>query len=476
MVTRPGPSPPTAVVEQLPDAVDLVVLGTGAVGQTAAHAAAKAGWSVVITDTVSFGGTCASRGCDAKKPLVNAAAAVLAARRMTGAGVGCDTGSSLKLDWSALMAFKRSFTDPVHHSTLEDFQAAGLHAILAEARFLDPETVEIGPAGVGRQLRPKHGVVIAVGQRPVPLKIPGAELAIDSDAFLALNDLPERVVFLGGGYISMEFAGAAAVAGRRVTVLQRGPSVLKQFPSKAVAVVVAGMESIGVDIRTGVEVERLERADGGATRLRLSGGEDLEADLVVAAIGREPALRGLDLEAGEVAYDRREGVHVDHNYRSVSNPRVRCAGDAASTGRAALIPSAAVEARVMTDLLIEGRTDRRSTAPVPSAAFTQPTIAAVGMDVAEAEAASFTPRVIEGDAAGWKLLREQGVAHAYYRVVVDAADTRLLGATVVGPGAEEVINVFAEAIAAGRRADTWGTTPFAYPSFGFNLMNQLRRA
>src|ERR1700740_68265 len=202
------------------DAYDLIVIGTGTAAQVASARVRKAGRSVAIIDHRPFGGTCALRGCDPKKMLVSGAEAADWARRMLGRGVVGD----LRIDWKELIAFKRTFTDPVPKKREESFAKQGIDAFHGVARFDGPDTVIVED----RALKGRN-IVIAAGARPVPRGFPGAEHAITSDAFMELEGLPRRIVMVGGGYIAAEFSHIAARAGAKGTVFQRGERLLPHF-------------------------------------------------------------------------------------------------------------------------------------------------------------------------------------------------------------------------------------------------------
>ncbi|MGH8324127.1 MAG: FAD-dependent oxidoreductase, partial [Steroidobacteraceae bacterium] len=194
------------------DSYDLIVIGTGTAAQVVASRVRGAGRSVAVIDHRPFGGTCALRGCDPKKVLVSGAEAADWARRMHRRGVA----GELRIDWRELIAFKRTFTDPVPKKREESFAKQGIDALHGMARFSGPDTVIVE----GRALKGRN-IVVAAGARPVPLGVPGAEHAFTSDAFMELEDLPKRIVMVGGGYIAAEFSHIAARVGANVTVLQR---------------------------------------------------------------------------------------------------------------------------------------------------------------------------------------------------------------------------------------------------------------
>ena len=181
---------------------DLVVIGTGTAASAVASRCRSAGWQVAVIDSRPFGGTCALRGCDPKKVLVGAAEVLDWARRMKGKGIRAD---EISIDWQELMRFKRSFTEPVPKMQEDGFAKAGIVAFHGRARFIGPTSVQVNDDVLeGRY------VVIAAGQKPADLKIPGTELLTTSEQFLELEDLPKRILFIGGGYIAFEFARGRA--------------------------------------------------------------------------------------------------------------------------------------------------------------------------------------------------------------------------------------------------------------------------
>src|SRR2546428_8855377 len=218
---------------------DLVVIGTGAAASTVASQCRAAGWQVAIVDSRPFGGTCALRGCDPKKVLVGATEVIDWIHRMKGKGIRTE---KVGIEWSELMRFKRSFTEPVPKHREASFSKAGIAAFHGRARFVDPTTVRAGDDVLkGRR------VVVATGAIPVNLQIPGAEYVTTSDQFLELDALPPRIVFIGGGCISFEFAHIAARAGSHVTILHRSSRPLTRFYSDLVDQFVQRTPDLGID-------------------------------------------------------------------------------------------------------------------------------------------------------------------------------------------------------------------------------------
>lgn len=444
---------------------DLIVIGTGTAARVAAMGCRGAGWSVAVIDGRPFGGTCVLRGCDPKKMLVGGASAIDHARRMAGKGIVPD---GLRIDWPELIAFKRGFTDPVPQRQEDNYDAKGIAAFHGQARFTGPTTIAVD----GQTLEARH-VVIAAGARPVTLGIPGEEHLITNEEFLALEALPERIVLVGGGYIAAEFSHIAARAGARVTVLQRGERMLTHFEPELVGWLMERFRALGIDVRTATAVESIEKTPGGYKVQASSKGQavTVEADVVVHAAGRVPALDGLDPEAGGVAV--KDGrLQLNAFLQSVSNPAVYAAGDAAQAGPP-LTPVSSHDAKVVTANLLEGNRRQPDYRGVPSVAFTIPPIAAVGMSEAQARQEGRKFRVECQKASDWFTARQAGEPVHGFKMLVEDGSDQILGAHLVGPHADEVINLLALAIRHGLTAKALKSTMFAYPTGASDIGSML---
>jgi glutathione reductase (NADPH) len=436
---------------------DVLVIGTGVSGQTAAADCAAAGLATAVVDRLPFGGTCAQRGCEPKKVLLGPVQAVDAVRRLAGRGpVG-----EVRLDWPALQAFKRTYTDPVPARTERWMAEAGITLLHGTARFLTPESQEIDGEEVAAA-----AVVIAAGARPAPLGIDGEELVATSERFLGLDELPARIVFLGGGYISFEFAHMAAAAGAAVTIAHRGPAPLKGFDPGLAARLVDIYRAGGIEVLLDAPVAAV-RKSGGALLVE-AGGRELPCDLVVHGAGRIPDLRALDLDAGGVASGPR-GVEVGDDLRSTTNPRVFACGDAASRG-APLTPVGIRQGAAIARTLSGGPSPSWQDAVTPSVVFSAPPLASVGLGEEEARAAGLDIEVVEHDTTGWFTSTRLGVPSSAAKMVLERGSRRVLGAHILGDAAEEVVNVLAVAIATGATADMLKALPLAYPTSGSDLV------
>ena len=435
---------------------DLIVIGSGTAAQVAVAKVRAAGWSVAVIDHRPFGGTCALRGCDPKKMLVSGEEAIDAARRMAGHGVE----GALAIDWPALMAFKRTFTDPIPAKQEHRYAELGVDAFQGLAHFVGPDTIEVD----GRTLQARH-VLIATGARPVPLGIPGEEQVSTSDDFLELDSLPRRIVLIGGGYVAAEFSHLAARAGAEVTILQRAPRLLPQFDPDLVGWLMPRFYELGIAVETGATVTRVERGQGGLlVHASRPGAPDLSvaADLVVHAAGRGPDLETLDLAAGEVAVQDGR-LQLDDHLRSLSNPRVFAAGDAAGVGPR-LTPVSSHDAKVVAANLLYGPTHQPDYRGVPSVVFTVPPITAVGLSEAEARRRGLVFRINAASTPDWFTARRLAERVYGHKVLIEEHSDLVLGAHLVGPGADEVINLFGLAIRHGLTAADLRSTMFAYPT------------
>jgi len=443
---------------------DLVVVGTG-VTSVVASRCREAGWTVAVVDSRPFGGTCALRGCVPKKILVGAAEAVHGARDMADMGV---PAASLTIDWPALMRFKRSLVDPTPLRTEQAWAKMGVEQFHGRARFVGPFTLAVGDDSLaGRR------VLIAAGAMPAPLKFPGAERLATSEDFLNLDRMPPRIVFVGGGYISFEFAHVAARAGAEVTILHRGARPLEGFDAGLVELLVRRTRELGIRVELDIEVLGVDSGGGGLTVHGRQRGTErrFEADMVVHGAGRVPELDDLDLDAAGVQHEKR-GVTVNEYLQSVSNPAVYAGGDAAASGPA-LTPKADHDAGVLVTNLLEGNRRAVNYEGIASAVFTIPPLASAGLTEDAARAAGLKFRTSWQDTSGWFNTRRVGETVSGFKVLIEEGTGRILGAHLLGPHAAEVINLFAVAIRLRIPADDLQQVIFAYPTNGSDIRFML---
>ena len=457
---------PTCAEDQMPDSYDLLVIGAGMAGVNAANKAGAAGWRVAIVDELPYGGTCALRGCDPKKILRRGAEIVDAARLLQGKGI--DPGG-LAIDWDELMAHKRGFTDRVPGNMERGLESNGVETLHGTATFTGPDELEID----GRGLRADR-FLVATGARPRPLDFPGAQHLVDSTDFLHLDSLPGRILFVGGGFVSMEFAHIAARAGASVTVVDRGPRPLDQFDPDLVDQLVERSTEVGIDIATATAVTRVERSrDGYEATLEHDGTRStLRVDLVVHGAGRVPELSRLGLDAADVTTGPR-GVEVAPHLQSTTNPRVWAAGDAADTPGMPLTPVAVFEGKVAASNMIEDKTTVPDYDGVPTVVYTIPELARVGMLESDARQASIDLEVRHEDTSSWFSNYRLGERTAATKILVDRDSDTIVGAHMLGPDYGELINFCALAIKLGLTTRQLRAMTASYPSVSSDLGSML---
>jgi glutathione reductase (NADPH) len=486
---------------------DLIVIGTGTAASTTASECRSAGWSVAIIDSLPFGGTCALRGCDPKKVLVEAAKIIDSNQRHENKGITGSGGVHIK--WSDLIRFKRTFTDPFPKHREDGYINAEIVPFHGHARFIGPTTVKVEVDKDTNNnnntfLNGKH-ILIATGSKPINLNVPGSENIITSDQFLELGDdnLPNRIVFVGGGYISFEFAHIAARAGAKVTILHRGKQPLEHFDPDLVNRLVQRSRDIGIDVRLQAAVKSIDKSSSlSSSSMTTFNGDGrnklvvhyssssniskknkqnsdemtstVEADMVVHGAGREPNINGLDLmDAGGVKYTHR-GITVNEYLQSVSNSAVYAAGDVAANMGLPLTPVASYDGAVVANNLIRGNTLKSNYNGLPSVVFTIPPLVSVGMQEKEAKDQGLRFKTKYEDTSSWASSRRVGETCAGFKVLVEEDTNQILGAHILGPHAEEIINIFSIAIRLGLTTkDLNDPILYTYPTNSSDILYML---
>jgi len=435
---------------------DLAIIGGGPACGPAARRCRQAGWSVAIFESGLLGGVCPHTGCNPKKALMGPAEAVVMARHLAGKGLSGEP----QPDWPAMAAFTKTFTAPVAPWLAEDYRKADIEVIHARAAFTGPNTLRAGNTEVAAKK-----ILIAVGATHRRFDFPGVEHLDTSDAFLALEKLPARIVFIGGGFVAFELAHLAAACGARATILTHGDVALRRFDADAVDRLVEATRAMGIAVHVNAPVARIDKEPHG---LCLSvPGLDIAADMVVNAAGRPPKLAGLALELANVPAGP-AGIRVNEFLQSVANPDVYAAGDCLDAPYA-LTPTADLESRMAAENMLAGNTTPINRAGTPSVLFTQPPLAMAGLTEADCQAQGIAYVKKEydlADAFPWKRLGEHP---GYAKTLVSPDDDRILGAHILGHAADEIINVVALAMRQGLPARALREGIWAYPTGGYYL-------
>ena len=471
---------------------DLIVIGTGTAGSTAAAECRSKGWRVAIIDSLPFGGTCALRGCEPKKILLEAAKTVDSNQRHENKGTS--DSKAIQIKWPDLIRFKKTFTDPFPKQREDSYRNLGIIPIHGHAKFIGPATLKVendieGGDGKGNSVLEGKHILIATGSKPANLTIPGYENVITSDQFLEFDSdhLPDKIVFVGGGYISFEFAHISVRAGcKDVTILHRGKQPLEHFDPDLVKQLVQRSQEIGIHVMLQTAVTRIGFSDDGKLVVHSSSisnsqeGNDslksMKADMVVHGAGRVPNTEGLDLIMGEIEHTNR-GIKVNEYLQSISNPAVYAAGDVAATatsGGLPLTPVASYDGNIVANNLLNGNSVKFNYNGLPSVVFTIPPIASVGLQEKEAKEQGFRFKVNHKNTSNWYSSKRVGETCSGFKVLVEDGSDRILGAHLVGPHSEEVINIFSVAIRLGLTTkDLNDPILYAYPTNSSDVVYML---
>jgi glutathione reductase (NADPH) len=435
---------------------DLIVLGTGDAGQAVALAAAKEKWKVAIVEKKAIGGTCALWGCVPKKVLISGEELANFSQRMAAAGLSSKTTP----DWSELMGFKHRLTHSFSQDSRSRLQKLNIDIYEGTPSFVGEAAIRVGEVIL------QGGYIhIATGACPRPLGIPGEEFMTTSAEFLYLEELPQRLVFIGGGYISFEFAHLAARYGRNVTIIHRSAGVLKKFDPDLVALLVGASELLGITVATNQLPVRIEKKKDELLVIVQADGMEKEyhADMVVHGAGRVPNIADLNLEAAGIETSQ-DGVVVNEYLQSISNPRVYAAGDVASGGLP-VTPVAMVEGKVAADNVIYGLKRRRADyRVVPSVVFTLPKLASVGLPETEANGQGLQYDVKFRETADWLHNQRINEPFAGFKIILDKSTGRILGAHLLDSHADDLINLFALAMQHNLTAADIKQVLYAYPT------------
>ncbi|WDR90021.1 glutathione-disulfide reductase [Burkholderia ambifaria] len=437
---------------------DLFVIGAGSGGVRLARVSASYGARVGIAEEEQIGGTCVLRGCIPKKLLVYASHYPHELEDAKGFGWTFGAGT---LDWPALIAAKDREINRLSDIYINLLRQSGVEMHAGRATLVDAHTVAIGD----RTIRARH-IAIATGSRPSLPPRPGIEHAITSREALSLAKLPERIAVVGGGYIAVEFAGIFNGLGSHVDLFYRGEKILRGFDDDVRHFLTDEMTKQGVAIHARAVVESIVRADDGTLGVRVGDAQHGPYDAVLYATGRVPNVEGLGLERAGVLLDARGAIAVDA-YSATSVESIHAIGDV--TSRPQLTPVATRDGALLAATLFGGRRAATDHEWVPSAVFSQPEVATVGLTEAHA-------RGVYGELdiyrTSFKALRHTLSGRderTLMKLVVARDSQRVVGAHMVGRDAGEIIQGIAIAIRAGATKaqfdDTIGIHPTAAEEF-----------
>jgi glutathione reductase (NADPH) len=439
---------------------DLFVIGAGSGGVRAARVSAAYGAKVAIAEEYRVGGTCVIRGCVPKKLLVYGAhfAEDLHDARRFGWTVG-----SQSFDWPTLrdnVLAEVSRLESIYGETLGNHH---VEIIRERAVLTGPNSVKL--AG-GKEISAKT-ILVATGGWPVVPTFPGSEHGITSNEVFHLETLPKRVVIAGGGYIANEFAGIFNEFGAKVTVVNRGDTILRGYDAQIRDRLLQISMIKGIEFKFNAPFEKIDKQADGGLMVHLGGCEPIPADIVLFATGRSPNVRGLGLEDVGVEMAANGAIKVDDDNRSTV-PSIYAVGDV--TDRIQLTPVAIREGQAFADTIFGNKPTRVDYGNVPTAVFSHPPIGAVGMTEAQARNKLGTVRTYTSDFRPMKNVLANRNERALYKMVVDASNDVVVGLHMIGPDAPEILQAAAVAVKAGLTKSQFDDTVALHPSMAEELV------
>ena len=439
---------------------DLFVIGAGSGGVRASRIAASHGAKVAVAEEFRVGGTCVIRGCVPKKLLVYASQ--FAEELHDTAKLGWTLGEK-SFDWAALRDFVASDVDRLERaytSTLDSNKVEHFHE---RASVAGPNTVRLAS---GREISAKF-ILVAVGAWPVMPEFPGNEHAITSNEVFGLAEFPKRVVIQGAGYIALEFAGIFNALGAQVTVVNRSDKILRGYEEALTERLLTMAQARGIEFRFNSPIESLIKQADGSLCVNTKGFLPLEADCVLVATGRKPKTDGLGLENAGIALGAKGEVPVDA-YNATSCPSIYAVGDV--TDRVQLTPVAIREGHAFADTVFGQKPRTIHYDAIPSAVFSQPPLAGVGLTEAQAREAGHAVRIFTSDFRPMKNMFHARAERGFYKLVVDEASDRVLGVHMIGPDAPEILQAVAIAVKAGLTKADFDDTIALHPSMAEELV------
>lgn len=429
---------------------DVVFIGGGHAAWHGALALIASGKKVAIIERELVGGTCANYGCNAKILLDAPSEIVSRAQRFEQIGFSPD----FKLDWPKFMAYKHQMIDPLPAMLTKRFSDAGIKMISAEASFIDAHTLQ-----VGKERLTADAVVIGAGQHAFLPDIPGKEYLHDSRDFLDIATLPEHIIFIGAGIISLEFASLVTKLGTKATVLTHGDRALRAFNEEYVDRIVTRLEAEGVDFHFNESISKVEK-DGARYLVTTKSGLAVEADYVLDATSRQPNVEGLHLGKAGVEY----GSHgiVVNEFMQANGDNVYASGDVVDKRIPKLTPTATFESNYIAAHILGNPEPIRYPA-IPSVVFTLPRIVRIGVTVAQAKAEPERYHVAPIKFGQLLAFQYKNELDAEATVVLDGHDY-LVGAELYGEDAGDMVNVLAIIINKRMSANELGGMVFAFPT------------
>jgi len=439
---------------------DLIVIGAGSGGVRAARVAAAHGARVAVAEEYRVGGTCVIRGCVPKKLLVYGAhfAEDLQDARRFGWEVG-----ETRFDWPTLRDNVLAEVERLEGIYTDILERHEVEIIPQRVTVTGPHQVEVAD---GTQLS-TGTILIATGARPVVPNVPGADLGITSNEVFHLDRMPRRIIIAGGGYIANEFAGIFHEFSCRVTLVNRGDLILRHYDEQIRDRLLQISLTKGIDFKFNAPFEKIEKQEDGSLRIHVEGQDPLDTDLLLWAVGRAPNTDGLGLERVGVELGKNFAILVDEDNQT-SVPSIYAIGDV--TDRVQLTPVAIREGHAFAETVFGGKPTRVDYANIPSAVFSHPPIAGVGMTESQARDKLGSYKTYVSDFRPMKNVLAGRNERALYKMIVDDETEQVVGIHMIGPDAPEILQVAAIAVKAGLTKAQFDETIALHPTMSEELV------
>ncbi|MDR7156815.1 glutathione reductase (NADPH) [Sphingobium xenophagum] len=439
---------------------DLFVIGAGSGGVRAARVASAHGAKVAVAEEYRVGGTCVIRGCVPKKLLIYGAhfAEDLKDARRFGWNVpDCD------FEWKALRDNVLADVDRLEGLYTNTLSSHDVEVIPERAVITGPHAVKLAS---GREVTAKY-ILVATGAWPVIPEIDGAEHGVTSNELFLLDECPKRIAIVGGGYIANEFAGIFHQFDSHVTIINRGGDLLRGYDAQIRDRLLQISVTKGINFRFHAKMRKIEKDKDGTLCVRFEEGEPVACDLVVFATGRKPHIDDLGLESAGVEINDKGAIKVD-DYSKTSCPSIYAVGDV--TDRLQLTPVAIREGHAFADTVFGDNPRTVDYGCVPSAVFSHPPLAGVGLTEREAKEKYGTIKIYTSDFRPMKNVLAGRDERALYKMVVDATTNRVVGLHMIGPDAPEILQAAAVAVKAGLTKQEFDDTVALHPSMAEELV------
>ena len=439
---------------------DLFVIGAGSGGVRASRVSSAYGARVAVAEEHKVGGTCVIRGCVPKKLLVYGAH--FAEDLDDAAMFGWDVPQK-RFDWSVLRDNVLSEVGRLEGAYTETLTNHGVKVLKERATLTGPNSVQLAS---GKTVTADK-ILIATGARPLMPDLPGIEHAISSNETFHLDKLPKRIIIVGGGYIANEFAGIFHQFGSKVTLVNRTDVLLRGYDQQVVDRLIQISIRKGIDFKFHATIDAIERHEDDSLHVRMTGCDDIETDQVLFAVGRRPNIEELGCEAAGVEVGERGEIKVDEDNRT-NVPSIFAIGDV--TDRIQLTPIAIREGQAFADTFFGQKPHRVDYNCIPSAVFSHPPLAGVGMTEGQARNRLGTVKTFTSDFRPMKNVLAGRNERSLYKLVLDGETDQVVGVHMIGPDAPEILQAAAVAVKARLKKADFDATVALHPTMAEELV------